>query len=733
MANPRDEYDYEPKPEKVKKEKPVQKTKKKGGIIGKIVALGLGFVLGVGSVYGSWALTGLGVALIPIGKTVGMIDYFVPADVYATMFGGTDENDNPTAGILAPEYAEKRVGGLFGDVTKAIIGVSNSNGSIGALNDTFPIIGTGVDELLKSLNDLSLDVDRDELLEQPFSSLGKYVGDAFMNAPAGDVLGSIVGGEMPEILMMLCYGEKDVDYTVDADGKVSMINGEKIKLNELFSQDMTALLDNVTIDTFLTIDPTDPEQEMMMSIAYGDPERYTVQNNSVIMNQIVYTYENGTFYDEEGVAIAGSFTRPQSGSDPYVLSIDNGTGTMTTLYAKLKNDNSAPVYIDFACSVPLRYKKNTVASLSESAKNIINDVTLESVLNLNDKSHPVLLSLGYGTKGVDYKIENGEIVMLGDSTPRTIKDLTDLGGNLINDIPLSDLIGNSEETLVNYLLYGKENVHYKKDGDTVTMQQKFIYVANGDIYNEYEELLDDLTFNTRFETYVEDETTYYCTVDKFDVLLKNGEYATKYLVYADEYYEDEILFSATTLGDFSGKNNLFSKITSRLTIGELMTNIDDNRILHLLKDETIASLPTAINTLKLTNVYPDMIYDKYNNLSGEWEYLLTDPTGNMAPEEYTINDMDKLISNMKQNIQHATLNDLQKHGLIESDTDLQIEIKREISLHGGAYYHNFLWEPELDFLYDYSLRYIGDLTVSQTMTYMLVVFEVVSDWESLYA
>ena len=62
MANSRDEYDYEPKLEKVKVQKP-QKVKKKGGIFGKIVALGLGFVLGVGSVYGSWALTGLGVAL----------------------------------------------------------------------------------------------------------------------------------------------------------------------------------------------------------------------------------------------------------------------------------------------------------------------------------------------------------------------------------------------------------------------------------------------------------------------------------------------------------------------------------------------------------------------------------------------------------------------------------------------------------------------------------------------
>lgn len=725
MANPRDEYDYEPKPEKVKVQKP-QKVKKKGGIFGKIVAIGLGFVLGVGSVYGNWALTGLGVALIPIGKTVGLIDYFVPADLYATMFGGTDENDNPTDGIFAPKYAEKRVGDLFGDVGKAIVDASNSDGSLGAFNDTFPIVGTGLDNLLKSLEGISLPVDRDELLEQPFSEIGTYVGEAFMNAPAGDLLSTIVGGEMPEILMMLCYGEEDVDYTVNADGSVTMLRGEKVKLSQLFSRDMTALLDKLTIDSFLTIDPTDPEQETMMAIAYGSADRYTVENGTVVMNQVVYTYEGGCFYDENGDAIVGYFETTR----PYTLYIDNGTGEYTTLYADLQKDNTAPIYTDFECTRPLRYKKNTVASLSDSAMGLINDITLASVLGLNPSSHPVLLSLAYGQKGVDYTIEHGEIVMLGDSKPRTIKALSDLGEGLINDIPLSDLINASNEPLVAYLLYGKKGVHYTEIDGEITMNQKFVYVVGNQVYNEYEEKTGS-TFDSYNWTYTDENgTTFHCQKDRTGVLLKDGSIATTYLVFADDDYQQKIMFSATTLGDFAGEDNAFSKITSRLTIGELMDNPDGNRLLHLLKNETIDSLPTAIDTLKLVDVYPDMIYDEYGNLNGEWEYMFKDPTTGKIHTEYTINDMNKLVNNMKENIQHATLYDLQKHGLIDEDLDLDIEIKREISLQGGKYYHDFTSDPELYFLVEHpEIRYIGELSVTQTMTYMLVVFEVISEVE----
>ena len=125
-----------------------------------------------------------------------------------------------------------------------------------------------------------------------------------------------------------------------------------------------------------------------------------------------------------------------------------------------------------------------------------------------------------------------------------------------------------------------------------------------------------------------------------------------------------------------------------------------------------------------------MIFDEYGNLNGEWEYMFKDPTTGQIHKEYTINDMNKLVNNMKENIQHATLYDLQKHGLIDEDLDLDIEIKREISLQSGKYYHDFTSDPELYFLVEHpEIRYIGGLSVTQTMTYMLVVFEVISEVE----
>ena len=92
--------------------------------------------------------------------------------------------------------------------------------------------------------------------------------------------------------------------------------------------------------------------------------------------------------------------------------------------------------------------------------------------------------------------------------------------------------------------------------------------------------------------------------------------------------------------------------------------------------------------------------------------------------------MATLVDNMKQNIQHATLYDLKTHGLIDGSTNLNIEVIREISLQDGEYYHDFLTDPELSFLKDTDIKYIGQLTVSQTMTYMFVVFDVISEAEN---
>ncbi len=179
-------------------------------------------------------------------------------------------------------------------------------------------------------------------------------------------------------------------------------------------------------------------------------------------------------------------------------------------------------------------------------------------------------------------------------------------------------------------------------------------------------------------------------------------------------------------------NDLADRIDT-LTVGEVIDTTGGNRILAYLSDKKIVELGDAIdnltiddtidinddssqflkaltgiklkdladkiNSLTIGEAFKDQIYEDPDNeatMKATWVYLLRDKDTGVIRTDYKVaSDMDKLVENMKYNVQHATLFALKRDGFIEADDD-------------------FL---ETEIVYGGTLRKVGDLTIDQFIQY----------------
>ncbi|MCQ2802953.1 MAG: hypothetical protein MJ225_04740 [Bacilli bacterium] len=131
----------------------------------------------------------------------------------------------------------------------------------------------------------------------------------------------------------------------------------------------------------------------------------------------------------------------------------------------------------------------------------------------------------------------------------------------------------------------------------------------------------------------------------------------------------------------------------------------------------IEDLPDQISNMKLTVVLEDKIYEEGSSdgkISGIWWYLLTesdevfDGSAGHRPfydlgrgKNYTVNDMDKLVSNITWHIQNENIIDLVNANVITVDPSLESNLLIPTPLLGGAC--------------------IGDLTIQQFINMILVL------------
>ena len=732
---------------------------KKGGFLGKFVAFLLGFIIGIGAIAGAVFGVVSYVMSNTLHNTVSLLDSFAPG-LYSVMFGVEGHNN----GVLDKDYANKTVNDLLGNSMDAVSKIQNGDGSIQALSDIFPIVGNFVAQLAVELDAYSVPVDYNELMVTPVNGLKDYLMNSVKQAALGDFLSAIgEDGKTNNLMNALSYGEKGVDYTVDNNGEIVMLNGaKKTTINDLMTQDgMDSIMNRLPLDAVMDVDTTD---SVMCAIAYGSTQRYTTNAaGEVVMKQIIYTYEDKgdgfQLYDDKDNVVDGD-CEFNSQAAPSKITLANGE------VHYLKADELVyKAYLNTELTKPALYRKTKIGDLSEDSMSIVNNIYLKDALDVNANSHKVLISLAYGEENVDYEFVGAgtsrTIQLIGNAKPRTIGDLRARGGSLIDEIPLTDITTEDRDNgLIMYLLYGREDVHYEIDESTneVVMLQKHIAILNDGtetkVYNEYGELLSGHQINTTAKLYTDangKEYSYAAGTQEDAILFletKDGEVAPVYYLFDEN---GAVKYSKTTLGDLAGSSNMLSNLTSRITVGEVMDSetVESNKFLKHVLDKTIDELPDAINDLTLQTVYSEEIFqtdedgnylDKNGNITtnkddyvveNEWWYLLHDKAvcesehgadcDKQCVQDYAITEMDVLIDNMRTNIEMATLFQLKRDGMIDglNDTTLNSAVKTSI---GGE-------DLDMGDLPQGENVKLGDYTVVQMLNYVNAIFEAIDKIE----
>jgi hypothetical protein len=298
-----------------------------------------------------------------------------------------------------------------------------------------------------------------------------------------------------------------------------------------------------------------------------------------------------------------------------------------------------------------------------------------------------------------------------------------------------------------YLLYGKENIHYSVDADdNVTMLQKQIAIDGDVVYNEYGEKLAGYTLDTANETYVAPDGTQYKYVASAGLTLTTEDDTSADVYYLTNLNGTAVYFSKTTLGDMAGSNNVISSLTKRITLKEVIDEetMNSNIFFKHVQDETIETLPDAVNSLTLQQVYEKDIYktdadgnflDKNGNVTTnkdeyavehEWWYLLHDEAICEADhgascdknciQDYNVTQLSKLISNMRKNIECASLRQLKEDGMIDALDDATLNSSVKTSIKGVSIDMSGLPAGKTK---------LGEFTVVEMLNYVNAIFKVI--------
>ncbi len=453
-----------------KKSKKNEKKKKKdigGRIIASVVSLILGFVLGVGSVYGTVAAVIYSIGTQPVDESVELIDTLTGLNLYSTIFGEVDEEGNVVkGGILAKKYEGLKLKDLVVDVTDAISGLMGDGTSIGDIVDISPFVGDKVNQLVDyTVKKFGIPITTTDLLNAPITggeegetALTDYLIETFMKTPAGDLINAFLkeDSSISPIVRAFCYGQEGIDHKVDPEtGEVTMLGGkQKLTLNDFFGGDMFALLETVYLDLFLKVKADDP---LTCSMAYGEKYRYTVtgegENATVTMNQIVYEYTvtDGVYtFTDQGNEISYAECTVDTNATLATLKMDTGEKdeneqpVYETLYVTLTDGK---VWQNEACTEALPYSKMTVGMLLKAPMSIVDAIALSDFLTIKESESSPIKSLIYAD----------------DGTPRTIGELRKQSTEIINQLKLVDFLGESNTQLHSIIYKTDENGDYLLD------------------------------------------------------------------------------------------------------------------------------------------------------------------------------------------------------------------------------------------------------------------------------
>ncbi len=450
------------------------------------------------------------------------------------------------------------------------------------------------------------------------------------------------------MLLLLAFGEENTHYELvdtTGDGKPDKIQWLNDASNNPYSErtirDLTAedsnVFDSITIASVLNV--TTGSDPLLIALAYGSESRYEIVGDKFVMNQIVSSVVGGVAYDDmNNPADVTTFQETVGSENIYYVEYyyDVAQTMLQEKYYLRGNGNEYYAYDTLEearagdADTRLKYSKQMLSTLRnvDKADVFLKNVPLGAALDIAPtSSDKLMVAIAYGYEGEEFDIVGGEVVWnINTDTglpyrPRTLNDL----GNAKTIIDKLH-IGDFSETVVN-----------KADNPLMyTIQQEKWTVG-------------DLTLSNI-----------------------NGLKLSDVLVISDTD-DGSILYALrdTKIG------NLETSIED-LTVEDILgDDAKSNRFLKQIATTPIKDLKTTMDTLSVANVFADEVYVTPNvstsGLKGEWKYMLTDPNGVKAPEAYTFNDFNAMLSNLRANMKTATLLELKADGVLDFEDSIKLD------------------------------------------------------------
>ena len=291
--------------------------------------------------------------------------------------------------------------------------------------------------------------------------------------------------EPDAIMLTLAFGEEGTHYTLkDSNGDgtpdtIEWVGDNKERTVKDLTDENTDIFDEMTLASVLNIKPSD--NKVMISLAYGNSSRYTVNGDKFIMNPVVYTLVGTTVYNDEYEPVLENATANANGV--YTLTQDETTvylkGENGVLYAYASEEEA----VAGAKETRFLYKKTVLNDLKgNGASDLIGSIELGAALDVDiltadENTSELLLALAFGYEDENYEIATVNGVksvqwLVKDSAtgekyaPRTIDDLSKNSEEVFDSIRLATVleVTPASHAIIIALAYGEEGEE-GKDGD----------------------------------------------------------------------------------------------------------------------------------------------------------------------------------------------------------------------------------------------------------------------------
>ncbi len=430
---------------------------------------------------------------VVLGGIVGVGAYFGTTKL-SKVFG---ESVNK---YLTEDYADMSIIELI----TAVAG--DLRGGISTLDDISkytPLVDTLLDKADEYAEQFGVEYDRATLKSTKFGDIWGYVyNDVVKNIAVGKALAG-AGFTDPTVLAIF-LGEEGVDYTVDEEGKITILESGRtpVTVNDLMTNVM-GTLNTVQLGLILglnkdvTEDKIFGDNAVMYALSYGKyGQDYELQDGRIHVltdkagsegfvfptaigdlvnntNAVVNSLELGSM-----LGLSGGFTEEQYSGNAVMYALAYGT----------EGRDYQVVWTEGVGKIePLEGRNEnyptTVGGLTSGSSDFINTIELGSLLGIASgfskedyDANSLMYSLAYGTEGTDYTVEwnngVGTIVMMEDRKATSVGDLTSRSNEIINGLELGSMLGigtgfSQEDYEKNTLMY---SIAYGAEGTDYTVQ-----------------------------------------------------------------------------------------------------------------------------------------------------------------------------------------------------------------------------------------------------------------------